>query len=71
MSPTISGTTATINAAHALHVTRYAPTAATSSVYAMSADSDFTSGFRLDETIAGGDQRYLHVLSIDDSAASM
>jgi hypothetical protein len=70
VSPTISGSTATISAAHALHVTRYAPTAATSSVYAMSADSDFISGFRLDETIAGGDQRYLHVLSIDGSVSS-
>jgi hypothetical protein len=70
VTPSISGTTATINAAHALHVTRYAPAAATSSVYAMSADSDFTSGFRLDETIAGGDQRYLHVLSIDGSVSS-
>jgi hypothetical protein len=70
VSPAISGASATINAAHALHVTRYAPSAATSSVYAMSADSDFGSGFRLDETIAGGDQRYLHVLSIDGSVTS-
>jgi hypothetical protein len=70
VSPSISGTSATVNAAHALHVTRYAPAAATSSVYAMTADSDYSSGYRLDETIAGGDQRYLHVLSIDGAVSS-
>lgn len=70
VSPSISGTTATANGAHALHITRYAPTSATSSVHAMSADSDYASGYRLDETAAGGDQRFLHVLSIDGSVSS-
>lgn len=70
VSPTISGTTATATSGHALHITRYAPAAATSSVHVMSTDSDYHSGYRLDETIAGGDQRYLHVLAIDGSVSS-
>ena len=70
-SPAISGATATINAAHALHIQRFAPAGATSSVHNMtSTSSDFNSGYRLDETIAGGDQRYLHVLSIDSAVTS-
>jgi hypothetical protein len=35
-----------------------------------SVNSDFTGGFRLDETMPGGDNRYLHVLSIDGSVSS-
>jgi hypothetical protein len=31
-------------------------------------DKDFTGGYRLDEQVAGGDNRYLHVLSIDGAA---
>ena len=71
VAPTISGSTATIaNANHQLHVQRLSP-AATPSVYNFTSNSDFGGGFRLDETIAGGDQRYLHVLSIDGSASSV
>jgi hypothetical protein len=64
--PTISGSTATISGAHALHVQRFAP-AATSSVfdYTQDASGDYGGGYRLDETISGGNQRFLHVLSID------
>jgi hypothetical protein len=64
--PTISGSTATITGTHALHVQRFAPTA-TASVYDYTQDAsgDYAAGFRLDETVAGGDQRFLHVLSID------
>jgi hypothetical protein len=66
--PTISGATATISGAHALHVQRLAPDA-TASVFDYTQDSsgDYAAGFRLDETVAGGDQRYLHVLSIDNA----
>jgi hypothetical protein len=32
------------------------------------ADKDFTGGWRLEEQVAGGDNRYLHVLSIDGAA---
>jgi fructose-1-phosphate kinase PfkB-like protein len=35
-----------------------------------SIDSDFSSGFRLDETMAGGNNRYLHVISVDGSVSS-
>jgi hypothetical protein len=31
----------------------------------MTAESDYAAGFRLDETMPGGDNRYLHVLSVD------
>jgi hypothetical protein len=70
VQPSISGTTATISGSHVLHVERFAPAAASASVHNMTSDSDFTSGFRLDETVAGGDQRYLHVLSIDGAVTS-
>ena len=36
----------------------------------MTAESDFNGGYRLDATASGGDQRYLHVLSIDGAAHS-
>ena len=36
----------------------------------MTADADFAAGWRLDETMAGGDQRYLHVLSVDGAVQS-
>ncbi len=70
--PSISGATATITASgHALRVQRLAPASASASVYDDSSDSDFSSGFRLDETMPAGDQRYLHVLSIDGAATSV
>ncbi len=74
VSPTaaaISGNTATItNAGHTLKVTRMAPSSATVSNYAFSSTSDFSGGFRLDQKVAGGDQRYLHVLSVDGAVTS-
>ncbi|HET9987888.1 MAG TPA: hypothetical protein VFQ65_05195, partial [Kofleriaceae bacterium] len=70
VSPAVSGASATISAAHQLHVDRYAPAGASSSVHNMNANSDFNSGYRLDETMAGGDNRYLHVLSIDGAVSS-
>jgi hypothetical protein len=71
-APALSGSTATINGAHALHVQRLAPAAAASSVFNYTADpsGDYGGGYRLDETMAGGDQRYLHVLSIDGAVTS-
>src|SRR5258705_11285797 len=36
-----------------------------------SVSSDYSGGFRLDETMSGGDNRYLHVLSIDGAAPSV
>ena len=71
VSPSISGANSTITGSgHTLSVQRLAP-AATSSVHAMTAESDYNGGYRLDETIAGGNQRYLHVLSIDGAATAV
>ena len=70
--PAISGATATITGAHALHVQRFAPSASSSVFNYATQDpsGDYGGGFRLDETIAGGDQRFLHVLSIDGAVTS-
>ncbi|MEO7732239.1 MAG: hypothetical protein ABIY55_14800 [Kofleriaceae bacterium] len=70
VAASISGTTATVtNAGHALKIQKIAGGAM--AVTAMpSVDADFAGGFRLDETLAGGDNRYLHVLSIDGSVSS-
>jgi hypothetical protein len=71
VAPTISGATATItNAGHTLRVTRIAPSSAAMSVYDFRADPDMKGGFRLDERLPGGDQRYLHVLAVDGAVAS-
>ncbi|HUJ59866.1 MAG TPA: hypothetical protein VLX92_15285 [Kofleriaceae bacterium] len=71
VAPTISGATATISGAHALHVQRLAPSA-TASVFDYTSDpsGDYASGYRLDETMPGGDQRYLHVVSIDGAVTA-
>jgi hypothetical protein len=72
--PTISGTSAMFTTTtHALHVARFEPTSGvTASAYSMTSDpsGDYASGYRLDETVAGGDRRYLHVLSIDGAIGS-
>ena len=70
--PTISGNVATIsNAGHQLAVTRLAPSTGTMTAYDYRSDSDFSGGWRLDEVTTGGDQRYLHVLSIDGGATAI
>jgi hypothetical protein len=70
VAASISGATATItNAGHTLQIQKLS--GGTLGVTSMpSVDSDFSGGFRLDETMAGGDNRYLHVLSIDGSVSS-
>jgi hypothetical protein len=68
--PTLSGAIVTIPGSHTLAVHRLAPAAAASSVYDMTRTSGYLSGFRLDESVAGGDQRYLHVLSLDGAVSS-
>jgi heparinase II/III-like protein len=71
-APVISGTRATFAAAgHSLTVERAAPAGATSSKHDFSRDGDFTAGFRLDEALAGGDNRFLHVISLDGSVDSV
>jgi len=73
VQPAISGQTATITGSgHTLSVQRLAPAAAVAAATPMtSVNSDFTAGYRLDEKMAGGDQRYLHVLSIDGAATNV
>jgi hypothetical protein len=70
VAPSIAGATATINGAHALRVQRLVPAAATSSSYSLASTASYRGGYRLDTAQAGGDRRYLHVLSIDGSVAS-
>jgi hypothetical protein len=71
VAPSVSGNSATItNAGHTLKLTRIAPPSATMSTFSFTADSDFTGGFRLDQRLPGGDQRYLHVLSVDGAVSS-
>ena len=67
---TISGALATISSSgHSLKVQEIS--GGTMAVTAMTGvSSDYAGGFRLDETMSGGDNRYLHVLSIDGSVSS-
>jgi hypothetical protein len=69
--PSISGNTATIsNAGHQLRVTRLAPSTGTMSAFDLRGTADFTGGWRLDESLAGGDHRYLHVMAVDGAVTS-
>jgi hypothetical protein len=71
VAPSVAGTTATIsNAGHTLSVMRIAPSSAAMTVYDFRADPDLKGGFRLDERLPGGDQRYLHVLALDGAVSS-
>ncbi len=68
-APSISGNTATIsNAGHQLQVTKLG--AGTMGVHDYRS-SDFSGGYRLDQTASGGDQRFLNVLSVDGAAATV
>ena len=68
--PAISGNTATVTAAgHQLAVTKLSP--GTMSTYDFRGNSEFTGGFRLEQTQPGGNQRYLNVISIDGAATSI
>jgi hypothetical protein len=72
VQPAIAGATATITSAgHALKLTRVQPSSATMTTHSYASGSDFTGGYRLDQRVAGGDQRYLHVLSLDGAATSV
>jgi hypothetical protein len=70
VAASISGATAAITAAgHTLRIQKISG-GAMAVTRMPSVSSDFTGGFRLDETMPGGDHRYLHVLSIDGSVSS-
>jgi hypothetical protein len=66
----ISGSLATIAASgHTLKVQQLSGGAMAVTPFT-SVSSDYSGGYRLDETMAGGDNRYLHVLSIDGAVSS-
>jgi hypothetical protein len=68
--PAISGNTATVtNAGHSLKVTKLG--AGSFGTYSYRSNADFTNGYRLDQTAGGGAQRFLNVLSVDNSATSI
>jgi hypothetical protein len=71
VAPVISGNTATFsNAGHSLKVQRISPSTATASVYSYASTTDFKGGFRYDARVAGGDNRFLHVMGIDGAVSS-
>jgi hypothetical protein len=69
MAPSISGMTATITGSHSLKVQRLAPAGA-SVATSLAGKEVFTGGYRLDTPVAGGDVRYLHVLSLDGAVTT-
>jgi hypothetical protein len=70
VAASISGSLATIsNAGHALKVQKISGGTMAVTPFT-SVSSDYSGGFRLDETMTGGDNRYLHVLSIDAAATA-
>jgi hypothetical protein len=70
--PTINGAISTVTASgHTLSIQRVSPAGATGSTHDFTSDSDFSGGWRLDETLAGGDQRWLHVLWIDGAVGTV
>ena len=72
MTRSISETATITIAGHSLKVERLAPSSATSASTSLNGKTapggSYTGGFRLDENQAGGDVRYLHVLSLDGAA---
>jgi hypothetical protein len=71
--PTISGTQTQVQASgHMLTIERVTPSSGpNASVHDYTADSDFSGGFRLDEQMPGGDQRWLHVIWIDGAVTNL
>jgi hypothetical protein len=69
-APSVSGATATVAGTHPMVVRRLLPASASAAVTNMTSITGYVSGFRLDEKVSGGDQRYLHVISLDGSVTS-
>ena len=70
--PTISGATTKVTAAgHTLTVQRLTQPGASSSIHAYNTESDFSAGYRLDETLAGGDHAWLHVAYVDGGVTAV
>jgi hypothetical protein len=69
VAPSISGAQATVsNGGHTLAVTKILGGTPTS--YDSRGDADLKGGYRIDENVPGGDNRYLHVLGVDGAVAS-
>ena len=69
--PTIAGARSTITSkGHTLTVDRVSADGA-SAVHELTSDSDFSGGFRLETKLPGGDQRILHVLSVDGAVTQI
>ena len=66
----LAGATATIAGSHALHVQRLAPAGAAASVTNLANVTGYRRGYRLEESVGGGDNRFLHVLSVDGAVTS-
>jgi hypothetical protein len=70
VAASISGALATVsNAGHALKIQKISGGTMAVTPFT-SVSSDYAGGYRLDETMAGGDNRYLHVISIDGAVSS-
>ena len=66
-----TGATATVvDGATTLRSRRVIPDVATTTVFDWTADADISGGFRIDETVAGGAQTYLHVLSFGNTVTT-
>jgi hypothetical protein len=71
VDPSISGAVASATTdTHTLNIERLSPAGATSSVFNFASDDDYSGGYRYDETIAGGDRRWLHVAWIDGATTT-
>lgn len=70
VAPALSGNVATISGTHSLRVQRLVPASASATVTNLANVTGYRGGYRIEEAVAGGDQRYLHVLSIDGSVTT-
>jgi hypothetical protein len=68
--PTLSGATATISGTHTMRVQRMVPASATTTVTNLASVTGYRAGYRVDTTLPGGDNRFLHVFSIDGAVSS-
>jgi hypothetical protein len=70
-APSVAGSTATVIAgATTMRSRRVIPDAASVSTFDWTTDPDMSGGFRLDETVAGGANTFLHVLSFGTAVTS-
>ena len=70
--PTLAGDVASVAGdSFTLHSQRVLPAAAAATVADWVDDGEFTGGYRLDETVAGGANQFLHVLWIGDAVSDV